>query len=84
MRMRMLGYHPPPPLVCCPLPLQEPQKPDLTTGESFGVRRFGLEDKRLPGNVRDAVSSGMVTVETPTETVRRHMDQARARQPVAG
>lgn len=65
------------------LPLSETEKLNLTPGELFLARGFGLSDKWLPGIVQDAVGFRMVTLEVPTITIRRHAHEVCVQQRVA-
>ncbi|XP_064462962.1 uncharacterized protein LOC135373828 [Ornithodoros turicata] len=45
------------------------------------ARNYGTGDKWVPGIVKSTSGARMVTVQTPSETVRRHADQLRSRHP---
>ncbi|XP_065311646.1 uncharacterized protein [Dermacentor albipictus] len=60
-------------------PTEESHDWTLPPDSSVYVRNYGQGENWIPGRVKSATGARMVTVETPTAIVKRHVDQVRRR-----
>ncbi|XP_065287301.1 uncharacterized protein [Dermacentor albipictus] len=51
----------------------------LPPDSSVYIRNYGQGEKWIPGRVKSSTGARIVTVETPTAIVKRHVDQVRRR-----